>query len=713
MVKIERINYQADKCGLKAPFTPTPFNTCLGAVGTLNFDPACGPEDDRTPDTGACASTACTALVASFDDEKVEMMAAGFASCTGDHAGYYEHFADVNSVKAMVVSQVGQCGLTAPFTPIPLDSCAGARMALDTSTPCGEEDERTPGTGACASAACATFFDSITDANVELMVAGLASCTGAYAGYSAYAAAGSGYLKLALFKPSFASCGRTAPFPQEPLDTCFGALEEVRKFDTECGEKDARTPDTGKCASLKCYQHMDSFTDAKVQLMVTGFKSCPSGLPGPIPYSTMDSVYAKSLLTDEATSCGLSPRFTSETSYGPGSVGGDFLLKVQDGCEYKSPTDTQFVDMCNWIKRADVETRVVSFGSSCKTFMTSCYPAQVQLFEISDERMTQAAGKTYCAERGMSLAVIYDLSELVQARAVISAAGEEKAITAAESDGSGWSWGPGTTKWESDGFPLNTNTVIGTPGGTDDGVYLLHGGSGDIDDDSVWEAEHKDDEHHVLCRRSASDAVTDSYLMNYAVTGCPSDPPKDHLYTLRWDSQFQCEDFWNSLKGLDDLNAIKAMVEQQVANGAVEQQQELDVYDNEDACNPVATLARSSDCGQIFAALDYKIIGVASSAGDVAGSCETCGNDAVSCPSPSPPPPSPASPGNSTLKLGGSAQTAEDTGANVGAIVGGAVGGLAVLAVVIGVVVYLKKKAQAAKPPAAGVEVQSVKVENI
>ena len=44
---------------------------------------------------------------------------------------------------------------------------------------------------------------------------------------------------------------------------------------------------------------------------------------------------------------------------------------------------------------------------------------------------------------------------------------------------------------------------------------------------------------------------------------------------------------------------------------------------------------------------------------------------------------------------------------------GGAVGGVAALAVVIGVVVYLKKKAQAAKPPVAGVEVQSVKVENI
>ena len=65
--------------------------------------------------------------------------------------------------------------------------------------------------------------------------------------------------------------------------------------------------------------------------------------------------------------------------------------------------------------------------------------------------------------------------------------------------------------------------------------------------------------------------------------------------------------------------------------------------------------------------------------------------------------------------LGGSAQTAEDAGANVPivATVGGAVGAVAALAVVIGVVVYLKKKAQAAKPPVAGVEVQSVKDEHI
>ena len=63
------------------------------------------------------------------------------------------------------------------------------------------------------------------------------------------------------------------------------------------------------------------------------------------------------------------------------------------------------------------------------------------------------------------------------------------------------------------------------------------------------------------------------------------------------------------------------------------------------------------------------------------------------------------------------AETAEDAGANVPlvATVGGAVGGVAALAVVTGVVVYCyrKKKAQAAKPQVAGVEVQSVKDEHI
>ena len=594
--------------GQTSPPPPPPLDTCTGAMGTVIYDHvsgtplgdihlACGSDGERSPGTGKCASTACAALVDSFTDANMELMARGFASCTGDDALWLGHYADVGHLKNSLIKPVADdCGLTATFSLPGLDSCLGAIAALDSDKACGSWEERTPGTGACASAACTTFFDNLTDANVELMTAGLASCTGDFAVRfeNMYASGGSGYMKLAL-KSMFASCGRTAPFPQEPLDTCLGAIEEVMKFNTECGPEDARTPGTGECASVKCYDHMDSFTDAKVQLIVTAMNSCPSGLPDDIPYSAMDSVYAKNLLTRDADSCGLSPPFTPET-YGPGSVGGVFLLKVQDGCgTSNSPTDNHFVDMRNWIKRADVETRVVNFGSTCKAFMTSCYPA-----------------------------------------------------------------------------------------------------------------------------------ATDSYIMYFAATGCPDVPP--HLNTLRRASQLKCEADWNSLKGLDDFNAIKAMIEQHEANGVIVDYHELSVLHG--PCNPVAALTMSSDCGQIFSASEFKIIGVESSAGDVAGSCETCGNDAASCPPPPPspplphsppPPPSPTPPASSaseddpSLKLGGSAQQAEDTGANVGAAVGGAVGGVAALAVVTGVVVYCyrKKKAQAAKPQVAGVEVQSVKDEHI
>ena len=560
----------------------------------FDFASACGSDGERSPGTGKCASTACAALVDSFTDANMELMARGFASCTGDDALWLGPYADadVGHLKTSLISKADECGLTATFSLPGLDSCLGAIAALDSDKACGSWEERTPGTGACASAACATFFDNLTDANVELMTAGLASCTGDFAVRfeNMYASGGSGYMKLAL-KSMFASCGRTAPFPQEPLDTCLGAIEEVMKFNTECGPEDARTPGTGECASVKCYDHMDSFTDAKVQLIVTAMNSCPSGLPDDIPYSAMDSVYAKILLTRDADSCGLSPPFTPET-YGPGSVGGVFLLKVQDGCgTSNSPTDNHFVDMRNWIKRADVETRVVNFGSTCKAFMSSCYPA-----------------------------------------------------------------------------------------------------------------------------------ATDSYIMYFGATGCPGVPM--NLNTLRRASQLQCEADWNSLKGLDDFNAIKAMIKQHEDNGAIVDYHELSVLHG--PCNSVAAMM-SSGCGQIFSASEFKIIGVESSAGDVAGSCETCGNDAASCPRyPAPPPPAPPSPASSPPpspasqaseddpSRGKSAQQAEDTGVNVGAAVGGAVGGVAALAVVIGVVFCcLKKKAQAAKPPAAGVEVKSAGVEHI
>ena len=83
--------------------------------------------------------------------------------------------------------------------------------------------------------------------------------------------------------------------------------------------------------------------------------------------------------------------------------------------------------------------------------------------------MTYDEGVAHCAASGSTLAAIYDTSELAMARAAISAAGVEKAITSASSDGSGWAW-HGTERWEEGGFPLNTGQVTdqraGMAGGT-------------------------------------------------------------------------------------------------------------------------------------------------------------------------------------------------------------------------------------------------------
>ena len=71
-------------------------------MASLDFESACGEEEERTPGRGACASSACAALVASFTDEKVELMAAGFASCTGEDAVKYADYADVELVRLHV-----------------------------------------------------------------------------------------------------------------------------------------------------------------------------------------------------------------------------------------------------------------------------------------------------------------------------------------------------------------------------------------------------------------------------------------------------------------------------------------------------------------------------------------------------------------------------------------------------------------------------------
>ena len=109
--------------------------------------------------------------------------------------------------------------------------------------------------------------------------------------------------------------------------------------------------------------------------------------------------------------------------------------------------------------------------------------------------MTYDEGVAHCAASGSKLAAIYDTSELAAARAAISAAGVEKAITSASSDGSGWAW-HGTERWEEGGFPLNTGQVTDQREGLAGHIYSLHRSESDF----VWDADGRGERHPVLCR---------------------------------------------------------------------------------------------------------------------------------------------------------------------------------------------------------------------
>ena len=121
------------------------------------------------------------------------------------------------------------------------------------------------------------------------------------------------------------------------------------------------------------------------------------------------------------------------------------------------------------------------------------------MFHVSDSQMTYEQGVSYCASNGMSLASIYSPVELRAARKSIFDHGISKAITSAYSDGTGWKWRGDDTYWADDEFPLNTGEVHDQRDGLADHVYSLHAAG----DSFVWDADHRDEEHEVLCRSVA------------------------------------------------------------------------------------------------------------------------------------------------------------------------------------------------------------------
>ena len=157
-------------------------------------------------------------------------------------------------------------------------------------------------------------------------------------------------------------------------------------------------------------------------------------------------------------------------------------------------------------------------------------------FSVSSYEMDYDAGIAHCASLGGSLATIHDTAALASARATIAAAGVEKAIVGAESDGNGWTW-LGSTRWDTSGFPLNTGQVIDQQSGAAVHVYSLHG-----EGTFVWDAGGRSEEHPVLCRMAGVSATLSSSecrVRVYESVGCNCDPSADYCVDGMFDGSPQ------------------------------------------------------------------------------------------------------------------------------------------------------------------------------
>ena len=159
--------------------------------------------------------------MSSVTDEALQDMTTGFASCTGELAGYQSY--SESQLRFGVLHTASECGLTSALTPLSLSTCMGAAAKIrEMSSSCGEDDDdddndgddddhtpRTPAT--CASDACAGFMSSVTDEALQDMTTGFASCTGEFAGYQSISVS---YLTRTVLHTA-SECGLTSTLQEE------------------------------------------------------------------------------------------------------------------------------------------------------------------------------------------------------------------------------------------------------------------------------------------------------------------------------------------------------------------------------------------------------------------------------------------------------------------------------------------------------------------
>ena len=294
-----------------------PLSTCGGALAKINeFESSCGSTDEDaqvplTPTT--CASDACASSIASVTDAAVQEMMSGLATCTGEQAEEFQNITE-DYLKIAVLGTASECGLTSPLSPFPLDTCPGAITKFnEVFSACGstDEDAQVPRTNTtCASDACAGTVASVTDAALQEMMMGLATCTGELAQYATTLT--EDYLKIGVLTTA-SECGLTSPLSPFPLDTCPGAMTKYSEMSSSCGETNdnASVPRTAEtCASDACAGAVSSMTHDAVQRISTGASKCTGDFVG------FQAFQAASFLTlvvrTTANECGLTSPLISD-----------------------------------------------------------------------------------------------------------------------------------------------------------------------------------------------------------------------------------------------------------------------------------------------------------------------------------------------------------------------------------------------------------------
>ena len=250
--------------------------------------------------------------------------------------------------------------------------------------------------------------------------------------------------------------------------------------------------------------------------------------------------------------------------------------------------------------------------------------------------MTYDEGVAHCAASGSTLAAIYDTSELATARAAISAAGVEKAITSASSDGSGWAW-HGTERWEEGGFPLNTGQVTDAREGEAGHIYSLHRS----EDGFVWDADRRDERHRVLCR---------AFPPQPAGTTIEEKPAKQFKITVKFAGTVETFDTDNYEKGIRKILACEepyCKVAIAVTAASVNVETTVTDTNTDTANNAVAKAAelKALTKEQLQTAIAAEVPGVVvESTADVSDPIDTTLIVAVPASPSSPPPASPLAP---------------------------------------------------------------------